>query len=129
VTTLFAGRKIGNDPQVLIPKMSGRGGGSNNGRSGRGCGRVQNYTGSANTTKKRMCDNQGTNVFDYGQKSAAYLMRTLWEKLVQYIGTNYGQDISNELQKKITVDIIEPVNSAEVLRKNGLRECVIRSGQ
>jgi hypothetical protein len=76
--------------------MSGRGGGRNNGRGGRGGrGQVHNYTGSANTTKKGMCANLGTNVFDYGQKSAAYIMRTSWEKLVQYVGTNYGQDISN----------------------------------
>jgi hypothetical protein len=56
-------------------------------------------------------------------------MRTSWEKLVQYVGTNYGQDISNELHNKIYVDIIEPVHSAEVLRKHGLRESMIRSGQ
>jgi hypothetical protein len=48
---------------------------------------------------------------------------------VHYVGTNYGQDISNELQNKITVDIIEPVHSAEVLRKHGLREAMIPSGQ
>jgi hypothetical protein len=108
--------------------MSGRGGGRNNGRGGRGHGgrggrgrgRGQNYTGLTNTTKKGMCANLGTNIFDYGQNSAADLMRTSWEKLVQYVGTNYGQDISNELQNKI-VDIIEPVHSAEVLRKHGLR--------
>jgi hypothetical protein len=52
-------------------------------------------------------------VFDYGQKSAAYLM----------------QDISTELQNKITVDIIELVHSAEVLRKHGLIEAMIRSGK
>jgi hypothetical protein len=115
--------------------MSGRGGGRNNGRGGRGHGgrggrgRGQNYTGSANTTNKGMCANLGTNVFDYGQKSAADLMRTSWKKLVQYVGTNYGQDISNELHNKIYVDIIEPVHSSEVLRKHGLREAMIRSGQ
>jgi hypothetical protein len=115
--------------------MSGRGGGRNNGRGGRGHdgrggrGPFQNYTGSANTTKRRLCANLGTNFFDYGQKSAADLMRTSWEKLVHYVGTNYGQDISNELQNKISVEIIEPVHSAEVLRKNGLREAMIRSGQ
>jgi hypothetical protein len=114
--------------------MGGQGGGRNNdrggrGHGGRGRGRGQNYTGSENTTKKGMCANLGTNVFDYGQKSAADLMRTSWEKLVQYVGTNYGQDISNELQNKIYVDIIEPVHSAEVLRKHGFREAMIRSGQ
>jgi hypothetical protein len=109
--------------------MRSRGGGRNNGRGGRGCGRGQNYTGLTNTTKKDMCANIGTNVFDYGQNSAADLMRTSWEKLVQYVGTNYGQDISNELQNNISVDIIEPVHSAEVLRKHGLRESMIRSGK
>jgi hypothetical protein len=142
VKKLFAGRNIGNDPQVPFPKMSGRGGGRNNGRGGRGhggCGGSerggrgrglgQNYTGSANITKKVMCANISTNVFEYGQKSAADLMRTSWEKLEQYVGTNYRQDISNELQKKISVYIIEPLHSAEVLRKHVLREAMIRSGQ
>jgi ribosomal protein L15 len=119
--------------------MSGRGGRRNNGRGGRGRGgrgergrgrgRGQNYTGLANTKKKGMCANLGTNVFDYGQKTAADIMRTSWDKLVQYVGTNYGQDISNELQNKIYVDIIEPVHYAEVLRKYGLREAIIQSGQ
>jgi hypothetical protein len=76
-----------------------------------------------------MCPNLGTTVFDYGQNSAADLMRTSWEKLVQYVGTNYGQDISNELRIKISVDIIEPVHFDKVVRKDGLREAMIRSGQ
>jgi hypothetical protein len=86
-------------------RNNGRGGRGHGGRGGRGRGRVQNYNGLANTTNKGMCDNLGTNVLDLGQKSAADLMRTLWEKLVQYVGTNYGQDISNELQNKITNDV------------------------
>jgi hypothetical protein len=110
-------------------RKTGRGGCGHGGRGGPGRGRGQNYTGSTNTTKKVTCANLITNVFDYGQKSAADLMRTSWEKLVQYVGTNYGQDISNELQNKISVDIIEPVHSGEVLRKHGLREAMIRSGQ
>jgi hypothetical protein len=56
-------------------------------------------------------------------------MRTSWEKLVQYVGTNYGKEISNELQNKITVDIIEPVHSAEELWKHGFRKAMIWSGQ
>jgi hypothetical protein len=48
---------------------------------------------------------------------------------VQYVGNNYGQEIINELKNKITVDIIEPVHSAELLRKHGLREAIIRYGQ
>jgi hypothetical protein len=68
-------------------------------------------------------------VFDYGQKSAADQMRTSWEKLAQYVRTNYGQDISNELQNKITVILIEPVHTDDVLLKHSLRETMIRNGQ
>jgi hypothetical protein len=56
-------------------------------------------------------------------------MRTSCEKLVQYVGTNYGQDISNELKNNITVDLIEPIHSAYLMRKHGLREAMLRSGQ
>jgi hypothetical protein len=101
--TPFANRSVGINLSSLF-KMSGRGG-RNNGRGGRGRGsanrggrgrgRGQNYTGSANAAKRGMCTNLGTNMFDYYQKSAAYQMLTSWEKLVQYDGTNYGQDINN----------------------------------
>jgi hypothetical protein len=76
-----------------------------------------------------LCANLGTNVFDYGQKSAADKMHTSWEKLVQYVGTNYGQDISNELQNKITVILVKPVHTDDVLLKHILRETMIRNGQ
>jgi hypothetical protein len=56
-------------------------------------------------------------------------MRTSWEKLAQYVGTNYGQDISNELQNKITVILVEPVHTDDVLLKHILRETMIRNGQ
>jgi hypothetical protein len=56
-------------------------------------------------------------------------MRTSWEKLAQYVVTNYGQDISNELQNKITVILGEPVHTDDVLLKHGLRETMIRKGQ
>jgi hypothetical protein len=68
-------------------------------------------------------------VFDYGQKSAADQMRTSWENLAQYVGTNYGQDISNKLQNKITLIIVEPVHTDDVILKHILRETMIRNGQ
>jgi hypothetical protein len=68
-------------------------------------------------------------VFDYGQKSAADQMRTSWEKLVQYVGTNYGQDISNELQNKTTVILPEPVHTTSVIIRHAARERMIRTGQ
>jgi hypothetical protein len=99
-------------------RNNGRGHG---GRGGRSRGRGQNYTGSVNAARKGICTNLGTNVFDYGQKSAADQMRTLWEKLAQYVGTNYGQDISNELQNKINVILLDPVHTDGVIMKHSLR--------
>jgi ribosomal protein L15 len=110
-------------------RSSGRGGRGNSSHGGRGRGRGQNYAGAAIALKRGLCTTLGTNVFDYGQKSAADQMRTSWEKLVQYVGTNYGQDISNELQNKITVTIDEPEHTTEVLRRHGVREQMIRTGQ
>jgi hypothetical protein len=77
--TPFFNRNVGINLASLL-NMSGRGG-RNNGRGGRGRGsanrggrsqgRGHNYTGSANAATRGMFTNRGTDVFDYGQKSAA----------------------------------------------------------
>jgi hypothetical protein len=105
--------------------MTRRGrGGSNGGhggeRGGHGRGRGQNYTGTRMAAKSGLCAALGSNVFDYGHRAAADQMRTSWEKLVQFVGTNYGQDISNELQKKIPVILSEPVHTLEVLARHAI---------
>jgi hypothetical protein len=133
----FANRNVSINLASLF-KMSGRGG-RNNGRGGRGRGsanrggrrrgRGKNYTDSANAAKRGMCSNLGTNVFEYDQKSAADQMRTSWEKLVQHVGTNYGQDINNELQNKVWVILTEPVHINDVLTRHSVREVMIRNGQ
>jgi hypothetical protein len=76
-----------------------------------------------------MCTNLGTNVFDYGQKPAADQMCTSWEKLLQYVGISYGQDINNELQNKVWVVLTEPVHTDDVLGRHSVREVIIRNGQ
>jgi hypothetical protein len=80
-------------------------------------------------SKKGLCSNIGTNVFDYGQKSAVDQIRTSWGNLAQYVGTNYGEDISNELQNKITFILVDHVHTDDVLLKHSLRETMIRNGQ
>jgi hypothetical protein len=45
-------------------------------------------------------------------------MRTTWEKIVHHVGTIYGHGISNELQNKKTVLVIEPEDTLEVLKKH-----------
>jgi hypothetical protein len=46
-----------------------------------------------------------------------------------YVGTNYGQDISNELQNKITVILVQPLHTDDVLLKHSMRETMIHNGQ
>jgi hypothetical protein len=110
-------------------RNGGRGGRGYSGRGRRGRGRGQNYSGAASALKKGICTTLGANVFDYGQKSAADQIRTSWEKLVQHVGTSYGQDNCNELQNKTTVTLDEPVHTPEILLRRGTRERMIRSGQ
>jgi hypothetical protein len=56
-------------------------------------------------------------------------MRTSWEKLVQFVGTNYGQDISNELQNKMTVTLPEPTHMDAVMQRHMQHEQMIRNAQ
>jgi hypothetical protein len=56
-------------------------------------------------------------------------MRTSWEKLVQFVGTNYGQDVSNELQNKIPVILSEPVHTPQVLARCAIREQMLQTGE
>ena len=104
-----------------VERSSHRGGQGNVNCRGRGRGRGHNYSGTSSTTKGGFCNALGTSVFNYDQKSAADQTRSSWEKLVQYVGMNYGKDISNKLQNKITVNLVEPVRSPEVIARHIIR--------
>ena len=110
-------------------RSSYRGGRGNGNHDGEGRGQGRNYSGTISTNKRVLWNTLGTSVFDYGQKSAADQTRSSWEKLVQYVGTNYGQDISNELQNKLTANLVEPVHAPEVIEWHIIREQMIRTGQ
>ena len=109
---------------------SGRGSGRNS-CSGRGRGgRGQNYSGAGTGGGKQgLCSELGKNVFDYGQKASVDQMRTSWKKLVQYVGTSYGYDISNKLQNKLAVVLSEPEYELAILMRHGARETMVRDGQ
>jgi hypothetical protein len=92
---------------------------------GRGHGRGKKYAGTRMAAKSGLCAALGNNVFDYGHRAAADQMRTSWEKLIQFMGTNYGQDISNELQNKIPVILSEPVHTPEVLARHAICEQMV----
>jgi protein-disulfide isomerase-like protein with CxxC motif len=108
---------------------SGRSGRGRNEHKRRGRGREQGYTSNAKIQKSGLCKALDSNVFDYRHKAAADEMRTSWEKLAQYAGTSYGQDISNELHNKTTDVIPEPVHTAAVITRHAAREQMIRTGQ
>ena len=76
--------------------------GRNAGRDGHGAARSSRGRGAGYTSKPKMlkvglCKELENHIFDYGGSNAADLMRTTQEKITQYIGIKYGEDIANEL--------------------------------
>ena len=99
-------------------RNAGRDGrGSANGR-GNGRGRGTGYTPKQKTTKVGLCKELESHIFDYGVVNAADLMRTTQEKISQYVGVKYGEDIANELTNKTTVVVAPPVYSAAILLRH-----------
>ncbi len=66
-------------------------------------------------SKVGLCKELENNIFDYGVPNATDLMRTTQEKLGQYVGIKYGEDIANELTNKAMVTIPPPVYSTAIL--------------
>ncbi len=89
----------------------GRGGGGCGGRTRRGAGfgRGNAYTGGrVKTTKVGLCKDLEDNVFDFRTTSTADQMQILQEKIAQYIGAKYGEDIANKLQNKTRIVLSTP---------------------
>ena len=70
------------------------------------------------TSKVGLCKELEDNIFNHGVPNAADLMRTTQEKIRQYIGIKYGEDIANELTNKATVTIPPPVYSPVILLRH-----------
>jgi len=111
--------------------MSGRGangcggccGGSGGMRSHGGRGR--GYSGQSSYCQTGLCKELGYNVFDYGKKGSADLMRTSWEKICQYVGSEYGEDIAKELQNKTQVTVQEPTHTDTVQQRHQQQEAIV----
>jgi hypothetical protein len=79
---------------------------------GPGGGRGSSYSGGkAKSTKVGLCKDLEGNVFDFGTTSAADQMRITQEKIAQFIGAKYGEDIAYKLQNKTRVVIPNPAYS------------------
>jgi hypothetical protein len=94
---------------------AGRGPG--NGR-GQGCGHGTGYTSKPKTSKVGQCKELENNIFNHSLPNAADLMRTMQEKIGQYDGIKYGEDIANKLTNKAMVTIPPPVYSTAILLRH-----------
>ena len=114
---------------------TGRGGGRNpsgSGRGrggGRGTGRSSSTTTTPKNTHKGLCAELEGNVFDIGQRTSADLLRTTLEKIIQYVGTKYGEDIANEIESRSLSTFTPPQHTAEVLRKHAAKTTLKRTQQ
>jgi hypothetical protein len=54
-------------------------------------------------------------------------MRTSWEKLVQYVGAIYGQDISNELQNKTAVTLTHTASVMNLQQERRAQQSVLEA--
>jgi hypothetical protein len=66
-------------------------------------------------SKVGLCKELESNIFDYGVPNATNLMHTTQEKIRQYVGIKYGEDIANELTNKTTATIPPPLYSTAIL--------------
>ena len=112
-----------------------RGGGRNpGGGRGRGGGRSTGGRSSSTTTipkntHKGLCAELEGNVFDIGQRTSADLLRTTLEKIIQYVGAKYGEDIAAEIDNRAITSLSAPTHTAEVLRKHAAKQTLKRGQQ
>ena len=114
-------------------RKSGRGGGRNpgcRGRGGRNTGRSSTTTTTTTkSTQKGLCAELEGNVFDIGQRTSADLLRTTLEKVIQFVGTKYGEDIADEIESRTLSTLAAPQHTAEVLRKHAAKTTLKRTQQ
>ncbi len=79
--------------------------------------------------KAGLCKDLEGNVFNFGTTSAAEQMRILQEKIAQYIGAKYGEDIANGLQNKMRIVLSAPAYPSMTMTQHALWIVLVRSQQ
>jgi hypothetical protein len=97
----------------MTRQYGGRGQGDGcGGRDGRGGpgrqGRRLGYSSKLKTTKMGLCKELEGHIFDYGRHGAANTMRVTQEKVQQYVGIKFGEDIANKIKNKKLVVLTPP---------------------
>jgi hypothetical protein len=115
---------------------SGGGRGKTDGQGGRGghggagtAGRGQGYSTKPKSTKVGLCKELEHHVFDYGGHGAADTMRITQEKIQQYAGIKYGEDIANELKNRVQVVIDQPEYTQAIKTRHVGYEALVRQKQ
>jgi hypothetical protein len=109
-------------------KTHGRGG--RDGRDGAGrAGRGQGYSTKPKSTKVGLCKELEHHVFDYGGHGAGDTMRITQEKIQQYTGIMYGEDIANELKNRVQVVIDQPEYTQAIKTRHIGYETLVRQKQ
>jgi hypothetical protein len=80
-------------------------------------------------TKVGLCKDLEGNVFDFGTTFAADQMQILQEKIAQYIGAKYGEDIANKLQNKTRIVLSAPAYPSTTMTQHALWIALVRSQQ
>ena len=109
-------------------RVDGRGGRDGRGGAGRN-GRGNGYPTKPKTIKTGLCKELDGHVFEYGGHGAADTMRTTMEKLHQYVGVKYGEDIANELKNRATVVVTPPKYSLAIKARHVEYEALVRTKQ
>ena len=76
-----------------------------------------------------MCAELHHHIFDYGVANAADLLRTTQEKIAQYVGSKYGEDIANEVTNKVAVTVPPLQYSAAIKTRHQEWERHVRNKQ
>ena len=102
--------------------LSGRG----RGRGGRGRGKrkphdLRGAGGSTTVELQGLCPSLGENLFTYGEKGSADQIKTTQDKIVQYVGIQYGNYIRTELLIQTEFIIPKPEHSQETLDEHDNR--------
>ena len=104
---------------------AGRDGRGGAGRSGRGAG----YSSASKTVKYGLCKELEGHVFEYGGQGAADKMRVTMEKIHQFVGLKFGEDVANELKNRAKVVLPPPEYSAVAKARHVVYERMIRTQQ
>jgi hypothetical protein len=118
MTRCYGGRGQGN-------RCGRRDGCGGPGRQGRGSG----YSSKPKTAKMGLCKELEGHIFDYGGHGAADTMRVTQEKVQQYAGIKFGEDIANEIKNKKLVVLIPPKYSNAIKLRHQEYERLVKRKQ